>query len=473
MALSLPPGDRAINQSASPARNRTHVRAIPAIVITTVRGRGHTVSTETDTTATAGTDETLEGGQGTPDTKAHAWWSLATTRNKVIAGAIALVLAVGGTGIGMAVADHNARQSAEAAYSRELSTQQLASETSRTQAQSDYDGAAALVDEALASAQAVLDGSSGQVADDTVRTSLQDAITAAASQRALEVTFTEETVTVAPSEVIEGDDRFPSAELVLTTGTTPSVSDLETSITTVNEAAAAVTLAQSEWTFESLNTATANARDVVLAGSAGKVADDSVRVALQGAIDAAMGSLGAGVGATPNADLIAQRDAITSASQAVTDAQSAWQTAEDERVRAEQALAAQNEAAAPASSTRNNNASTPSGTRNGSGASASGNSPAQGSAHSGAAGNSSGSGSTGAGAPATTPTVPTAPAKVSIDEWGGVAYSADKCSQSGGGGGDSLAGSRASAAGWGSYTAWHITGTQPGWLNFTVYGCLK
>ena len=431
------------------------------------------MSTETDTTPDAGTDDTVKESQSTPETKAHAWWSLATTRNKVIAGAIALVLAVGGTGIGMAVADHNARQSAEATYTSELGTQQLASESSRTQAQSDYDGAVALVDEALTAAQAVLDGSSGQVADDAVRTALQDAITAASTQRALEVTFTEETVTVTPGAAIEGDDRFPTTELVLTTGSAPSVSDLEASATAVNEASAAVTLAQNEWTFESLNATTANARDVVLAGSAGKVADDSVRVALQGAIDAAMVSLGAGVGATPNADLIAQRDAITAASQTVADAQSAWQTAEDERVRAEQAIAAQNEASAPVSSTRNSNASTPSATRSGSGAPAGSGSSSQGSAPSAGAGNTSGAGNTGSGTPSTTPTTPAAPAKVSIDEWGGVTYSAEKCSQSGGGGGDSLAGVRASAAGWGSYTAWHITGTQPGWLNFTVYGCLK
>lgn len=260
---------------------------------------------------------------------------VASTKAKVIAAAVAVILAGGGAGVAFAVNDHNTRQAAETAYSSELETLNGSSDSSRASAQSDYDGAIASLDEALVAAQVILDGSAGQVADDAVRVALQEAITAATEQRNTPVAFVEDVATVTPGKAIAGDERFPEVGVTVTTGTTPSVGDLDASTTAINTAAEAVSLGQATWTWESLNSAIVNGRDVVLPGSAGKVTDENLRVALQAAIDAALPASGAGAGATPLADTVAQRDAVNAAAQAVVDNQTAWQAAEDARLAAE------------------------------------------------------------------------------------------------------------------------------------------
>lgn len=351
--------------------------------------------------------------------QARRGWSQLTTRNKITAAAVALVLAGGGTGIAMAVADHNTRHTAELAYTHELDTQTAAVDAARTQVQTDLDAAKARLSEALIAAQGVLDGSEGQVADNAVRDALAAVIASGTELRDVEVVLVEETVTVSPSEPIAGDERFPVTDLAIVTSSTPSVSEIDGSITALTDASTAVGTAQAQWAYDGLNAAIVNARDTVLPSSEGKVADENARVALQDAIDAAIPVSDAGVGAVSVADTIAHRDALNAAAQAVVDSQSAWQAAEDARiaaeaeaarVAAEQAAAAQRRttsSSAPSASARSSNSSSSGNAGSSAGSSSSGSSSSgssSGTSSQGSAPVSSGNGSSG-GTPTTAPPV--------------------------------------------------------------------
>lgn len=97
-----------------------------------------------------------------------------------------------------------------------------------------------------------------------------------------------------------------------------------------------VTQAQLEWAQEQLAAAVTSG-DEVLAASEGKVADNTVRVELQGTLEAASKVRDGDPVAAD--DYLAQQQAVDAAKQAVTDAQESWQ-AEQERQQAAAAAAA-------------------------------------------------------------------------------------------------------------------------------------
>lgn len=74
-------------------------------------------------------------------------------------------------------------------------------------------------------------------------------------------------------------------------------------------------------------------------------------------------------------------------------------------------------------------------------------------------------------APKPTPAPAPKPAVTKVDEWGGKAYSADRCFVKGSGWADTLASARATAqANTSASGAWHLTGTSND-ITITLYGC--
>lgn len=262
---------------------------------------------------------------------AHRWSP--TRTGLAVAG---VVLAVAAVFAFFVVRDHQARAAAQEAYSQQIVQAQADQEDSRAKTLVSFQDAQAGLDARIAAGEEALASTEGQVADNQVRVDLRAALDAALTARDTEPQFWTVRVVVTPGDVIASDERYPERTFTRTTATVPMVSEVRLSGITVDQAAAGVLAAQHEWAVTQASDAVA-AAEGVLAGSEGKVADNVVREGLRAGIDNAVGVV-ADEAATVAA-LLQERDAVNAASQAVVEAQAAWQ-AEQDRIAAEQAAAA-------------------------------------------------------------------------------------------------------------------------------------
>lgn len=234
-----------------------------------------------------------------------------------------------------------------------------------------------------------------------MRIALQEAITAATEQRNTPVAFTQDAVTVSPGSPIAGDERFPQADFTIITGSTPSVSDLEASVSAVATAAEAVSVAQHDWATVTLTTTLQASRDL-FAASEGKVTDTGQRDIFGQMIEAGQPVLDDAAN-QPTSELTTLIDSLNAFSVLIANDQTAWQTAEDARVaEVERArVVAEQQAAQQQSRSTSGSGSTSSGTKPSGGS---------GSTGGGTKSSGSGSGSSGGGSSAPAPAAPAPPA---------------------------------------------------------------
>lgn len=273
----------------------------------------------------------------------------------------ALVLAGGGVAAWASV-DHDAWVEQVADYNDSIAAAQADAADAAATAQTEWDSATTALRTQIDAGEATLAATDGQVADNTVRQELRDALDAAIALRDGEPTFLTEPVIIGGltrDSIFHAGSR-PEVSIDTVTGTDPATTELEAAGVAVEDAAAAVTEAQAQWVLEQVTVAISNG-EAMLAGSEGKVLDNTVRDSLRATLDTAIVVRDAGAGATPVVDTLAQRDAVNAATQSVSDAQAAWQ-AEQDRIAAEAAAAAA--AAAQKTSTATKSTTTSSNSKN-------------------------------------------------------------------------------------------------------------
>lgn len=267
-------------------------------------------------------------------------------RIALVSATVGLVLALCGVATALAVTgDHNAWVSQIQEYANKVSHGQELATSAATSVQDQWDNTAITLGERITAGEQTLVSTEGQVADNKVREDLRDALDAATVLQSATPTLVTEPLTI---EGITRNSLFsegsrPTIAIDIPIGTEPGISRLQAAEVALVGAQDAALGAQAQWAYDRLNAAIMNARDTVLPASAGKVADDAVRQALQAAIDAALPASDAGAGMTPVADLIAQRDVLDVSALAVTDAQTAWE-AEQARIATERAAEAARQA---------------------------------------------------------------------------------------------------------------------------------
>lgn len=243
----------------------------------------------------------------------------------VLAATLASVLVLGGGG-GVAYAQWNSGQNEQLAAAR-----------------SAFSAADAANVEARAAASAALEASEGRVADDQVRSDLEELLSARG-----------------PFQPNGSRAEKTAALDAATDETEAETAAIVAATTTVVEAQAAWELEKATAGYEAASAELAAALDAgggVLTGSEGKVADNAVRQALTDAIDAGNALRSAQPAAdvdalTAGAAQLAEATAVLSeAASATTNAQAAWE-AEQERIAAEQAAAAAEAAAAKAAAAK-------------------------------------------------------------------------------------------------------------------------
>ncbi len=164
----------------------------------------------------------------------------------------------------------------------------------------------------------LLSASEGQVADPAVREPLQAALDAADGLLATGVERTSEERTVdalSRPNPLRPATR-PARHVTIVTGTSPATAELDDAASGVATAASDVAHAQQQWAFDGLQAAVTDG-EPVLTESAGLVSDEGTRAGLDAALAASRTSLDAGVGGVPVARSVAERDAVTAATEAV------------------------------------------------------------------------------------------------------------------------------------------------------------
>lgn len=280
------------------------------------------------------------------DTSPEAALSLPKKARRIVAFSISTVL-LSGMGVAWAQVHHAgnvARDERIAAAKADAASLQATLDARITQELDELNAAIAL-------AQTSLTDSEGQVDDDTVRQELSSAIEAAllaAGESPGTPDLT--TTTVDGVDVAYVDVDF--------TATYPAATDR------LSQATTAVDDARAAWVLARLGDAITHAQGV-LAGSEGKVTDTALRDGLAAEISTA---LAIQAGASTLTETLTTRDALDLAAAAVTTDQTAWQSAEDLRIAAEEAERVRAEAAAtrtPSTSpTRNGSNSTSNGRPN-------------------------------------------------------------------------------------------------------------
>ena len=321
-----------------------------------------------------------------------------TKRTKLIAGgaALALILAGGGTAIA-ATADHNAWVSQTEDYAQDVAAAQEAAAGSDTAAATAYDNARSKLVIQIDTDEAYLAQSEGRVLDNAVRETLRAELDAAIALRETPVVYvTEETIIEALSrDSIFSQGSRPEVTVVTTTGSTPSVTDLNDAEAAVKAASDAVRVAETAWAHQALTEAITAAEAVYEASpNVTNGTRELLRANLDAAIEARdadpldLGNLNASLVNVP------LNSADVAASQATWQAEQDAAAAEDQR-QAEAVAAAQ--AAAnrkPATSSGSSNSGGSSSSNSGGSSSGSRNT-GSGSGSSGSSGSSSGSGNSG------------------------------------------------------------------------------
>ncbi len=237
-----------------------------------------------------------------------------TRRTALIAGAVAVLLAAAGGGRWYAVWNDDQNE--------QLATASQA-----------WESALAAERKAIEDGTAVLDASEGKVADDEVRQDL--------------LTLVQQSVPAAP----EASDTSRSD---LTAAYTDLTAEAAAATAEIKAATEAVTTAQATWELQQAQagydgalaqlTAGLDAASATLAGSEGKVLDDTTRQGLTASVEAGVALRDAAPASEVDAlvsatgGLTASIAALEAATSAVVASQTAWQTEQD-RVAAEQAAA--------------------------------------------------------------------------------------------------------------------------------------
>ncbi|WP_313663871.1 polysaccharide deacetylase family protein [Cellulosimicrobium cellulans] len=203
-------------------------------------------------------------------------------------------------------------------YHTEVARAERDAVTARAEAEAAYVPRLAVLAGAEVVGEAVLAQSEGQVDDDAVRDPLAAALPEAATLVAAPVEYPVEDRTV---DALTRPNPFfprelPERRFEVVTGSTPSPEALDDATAAVVGATQDVASAWQQWAYDGLEDAVAEGRPV-LTESAGLVSDEGHRTSLDAALAAADPSLDAGVGGAPVAEVVAQRDAVLGATEAV------------------------------------------------------------------------------------------------------------------------------------------------------------
>ncbi|MFC8922867.1 polysaccharide deacetylase family protein [Cellulosimicrobium sp. NPDC057127] len=236
------------------------------------------------------------------------WWAAVPVVVALVAVALVLV----------ARAEHRTWVAAVERYEDAVAQEAARAEAARARAEEELVAPLAALTGALDEGRAVLAASDGQVADPAVRETLADAVDDGERLRTTEPGWTTQERTVdgltRPNPLHPGSR--PERSFVLVTGSTPAPDELAAAAEAVAASSAAVVVAQRQWAYDHLQTAVTAGRPV-LTESAGLVADEGTRTALDAALADADAVLDAGAGGVVVADAVALRDAVVAATEAV------------------------------------------------------------------------------------------------------------------------------------------------------------
>lgn len=238
----------------------------------------------------------------------RGWWWV---------GAVVVLLVAGGVVLA-GVLEHRSWVAAVARYDAQVAEQADAAEESLTRVEAQEVVHPATLAAVVVTGRTLLAASEGQVEDPAVREPLQSALDAADALRENGVERATEERTV---DALRRPNPFrpatrPARHVTVVTGISPAPAELDDAASAVAASATTVADAQQQWAFDGLQAAATDG-DPVLTESAGLVTDEGTRTELAAALAAARTSLDAGVGGVPVAQSVAERDAVTSATEAV------------------------------------------------------------------------------------------------------------------------------------------------------------